>query len=181
MIFEVEVFEAIRKRHSVRAYLPNRVPKDKLEKILEAARLAPSAGNIQPWHFIVVMNTRKRKKLSEGGRFAKFLSESPVVIVGCGDKKASPKWYAVDTAIAMQNMVLAATGEGLGTCWVGSFNEEQVKKLLNIPEKFRVIALLALGYPRKKWDLAAKALHFFRKKKKLEKIVSIEEFGNPFG
>lgn len=83
----MEVFEAIRKRHSVRAYLPNRVPKDKLEKILEAARLAPSAGNIQPWHFIVVMNTRKRKKLSEGGRFAKFLSESPVVIVGCGDKK----------------------------------------------------------------------------------------------
>jgi len=177
----VEVFEAIRKRRSVRAYLPNCVPKDKLEKILEAGRLAPSAGNVQPWHFIVVMNVQKRKQFSEGGRFAKFLSESPVVIVGCGDKKASPKWYAVDTAIAMQNMVLAATGEGLGTCWVGSFNEEQVKKLLNIPEKFSVIALLAVGYPREKWDLAAKALHFVRRKKKLEKIVSLEKFGKPFG
>lgn len=173
------VFETIQKRHSVRAYLPNHVPKDKLERILEAARLAPSAGNVQPWHFIVVTDIQKRRVLSEGGRFAKFLAEAPVVIVGCGDKEASPKWYVVDMAIAMQNMVLAATGEGLGTCWVGSFNEEQVKRLLNIPEKFGVVALLSVGYHREKLDLTAKAVHFFRRKKKLEKIVSLEEFGKP--
>ena len=178
MVFEMEVFEAIRKRHSIRAYLNNEVSTEKLERILEAGRLAPSAGNIQPWHFIVVTDTYKRKKLSRG-RFAKFLVESPVVLVGCGDIKASPNWYVVDTTIAMQNMVLAATSEDLGTCWIGSFNENQVKELLSIPERFRVIALLALGYPREKLDLAGKVLHFFRRKKKLEKIVSVEEFGNP--
>lgn len=175
----MDVFEAIRERRSTRAYLLDRIPEDKLEKILEAARLAPSAGNIQPWHFIVVTDLQKRKELSRG-RFAKFLTESPVVIVGCGDKKASPKWHVVDTAIAMQNIVLAATGEGLGTCWIGSFNGDQVKKLLNIPEKFQVIALLAVGYPRKKLDLTAKISHFIIRKKKLQKIVSLEEFGNPF-
>lgn len=174
----MEVFEAIRKRHSIRAYLNNKVSKEKLERILEAGRLAPSAGNIQPWHFIVVTDAYKRKKLSRG-RFAKFLVESPVVLVGCGDIKASPNWYVVDTTIAMQNIVLAATSEDLGTCWIGSFNENQVKELLSIPERFRVIALLALGYPREKLDLAGKVLHFFRRKKKLEKIVSVEEFGNP--
>ncbi len=178
VIFEMKVFEAIRKRHSVRAYLPNKVPKEKMEKILEAGRLAPSAGNIQPWHFIVVTDQQRRNELSKG-RYAKFLAESPVVLVGCGDKKASPNWYVVDTTIAMQNMVLTATSEGLGTCWIGSFNENQVKKLLSIPERFRVIALLALGYGRKKMDLAGKVLHFFRRRKKMEKIVSLEEFGNP--
>ncbi len=172
----MEVFEAIQKRHSVRSYLPNKVPDAKLKKILEAASLAPSAGNIQPWHFIVVTDQQNRKKLSKG-RYAKFLVESPVVLVGCGDKKASPNWYAVDTTIAMQNMVLTATGEGLGTCWIGSFNENQVKKLLNIPERFRVIALLALGYRRETLELASKVLHLFRRTKKLEKIVSQEEFG----
>ncbi len=108
---------------------------------------------------------------------ASFLAEAPVVIVGCGDMKASPKWHVVDTAIAMQNMVLAATAEGLGTCWVGSFNEEQVKRLLKIPERFKVVALLAVGYPREKFDFAGKFLHLIRRRKKLSEIVSFEEFG----
>ena len=172
----MEVFEAIQKRHSVRSYLSEEVPVEKLEKILEVAHLAPSAGNIQPWHFIVVTDQQKRKSLSKG-RYAKFLVESPVVLVGCGDKKASPNWYAVDTTIAMQNMVLTATSEGLGTCWIGSFNENQVKKLLNIPERYCVVALLALGYRSESVDLSRKVLHFFRRKKKLEKITSLEEFG----
>ena len=172
----MEVFEAIRKRHSVRSYLPDVVPSGKLERILEAARLAPSAGNIQPWHFIVVTDQQKRKELSKG-RYAKFLVESPVVLVGCGDKKASPNWHAIDTTIAMQNMVLTATSEGLSTCWIGSFNNNQVKRLLRIPERFNVIALLALGYRRETMEFTSKVLHFFRRKKKLEKITSIEEFG----
>jgi nitroreductase len=175
----MEVFEAIRKRHSVRSYLPDEVSSEKLEKILEAARLAPSAGNVQPWHFIVVSDQQKRKKLSKG-RYAKFLVESPVVLVGCGDKRTSPNWYRVDTAIAMQNMVLTATSEGLATCWIGSFNENQVKELLSIPERFRVIALLAVGYRHEKLELASKVLHFFRRKKKLQKIVSTEKFGNAY-
>jgi nitroreductase len=111
----MDVFEAVQKRRSVRAYESTPIPKEKLEKILEAARLAPSAGNIQPWHFIIVTELEKRQKLAQAqAPFAKFLKEAPVVIVGCGDQKASPGWFMVDVAIAMQNMVLTATGEGLG-------------------------------------------------------------------
>ncbi len=175
----MEVFEAIRNRHSVRSYLTNEVSSEKLQKILEAARLAPSAGNIQPWHFIVVFDQQKRKKLSKG-RYAKFLVESPVVLVGCGDKKASPNWHTVDTAIALQNIVLTATSEGLATCWIGSFDENQVRELLSIPERFKVVALLAVGYRREKLELTGKVLHFFRRKKKLQRIVSIEEFGKAY-
>jgi nitroreductase len=176
----MDVFEAIQKRRSVRAYLPDPVPEDKLKTILEAGRMAPSASNIQPWHFIVVTDKQKRKKLSRGGIFARFLSQAPVVIVSCGNRKASSKWYVVDTAIALQTMVLAATGEGLGTCWVGSFNEEEVKELLKIPDDLRVIALLALGFPRRKLDLLSKVAHLLHRRKKLSEIASLEEFGKPF-
>ena len=173
----MEVLEAICKRHSVRAYIAKEIPTEKLDRVLEGGRLAPSAGNLQPWHFVVVTNQQKRSILSKG-RFAKFLAESPVVIVGCGDRASSPNWYMVDTAIALQNMVLTATSEGLGTCWVGSFDETQVKRLLGIPEKFKVVALLALGYPREELDLGSKVLHLFRRKRKIDKIVSLETFGN---
>ena len=125
----MDTFEAITKRKSVRAYEATPVPKETLEKILEAARLAPSAARVQPWHFIVVTEAEKRKELSKG-MFAKFLAEAPMVIVACGDTKASPDWCYIDVAIAVENMVLAATNEGLGTCWIGSFDEGQVKKLL---------------------------------------------------
>jgi nitroreductase len=172
----MDVFEAVQKRRSIRAYESTPVPREKLEKILEAARLAPSASNIQPWHFIVVTDSEKRKILSREG-YAKFLEKSPVVIVGCGDQNASPKWYRVDVAIAMQNMVLTATSEGLGTCWVGSFEEEEVKQLLKIPENFRVVAVLAVGYSLEKGDISRKILRFIQRRKRLERIVSFEEYG----
>ncbi|MEM0006854.1 MAG: nitroreductase family protein [Candidatus Bathyarchaeia archaeon] len=172
----MEVFEAVQKRRSIRAYESTPVPIDKIMRVLEAGRLAPSAGNIQPWHFVVVTDAEKRERLAQG-MFAKFLKEAPVVIVGCGNQKASPKWFMVDVAIAMQNMVLTATGMGLGTCWVGSFDESQVRELLKIPENYRVVALLALGYPREKFDLTGKVLHLVRRRKPIEKVVSFEEFG----
>lgn len=172
----MEAFEAIRVRRSIRAYEKRPVSRDKIEKILEAARLAPSAKNVQPWYFIVVTDAEKKEKIAKSGRFAGFLKEAPVVIVGCGDTKSSPKWHVVDVSIAMQNMVIAATAEGLGTCWVGSFDEGLVKEILRIPEHYKVIALLALGYPRKKFDPMAKLLHLVRKKKRLDQIVGFEEF-----
>jgi nitroreductase len=101
--------------------------------------------------------------------------------VACGDTEASPDWYAVDTSLALENMVLAATGEGLGTCYVGSFNEEQVKKLLQIPEKYCVIALVAVGYPTEKESLTSKAFRLAsRKRKALGEIVSLEEYSQSF-
>jgi nitroreductase len=172
----MDVFEAVQERMSIRAYQDTPVPREKLEKILEAGRLAPSAKNIEPWHFIAVTDAEKRKALSMG-MFAKFLAQAPVVIVACGDKKASPDWYAIDVALAVENMVLTATSEGLGTCCVGSFNEKDVKAVLKVPENFEVLVMLAVGYAREKLDLSSKLLNLIRTRKTLSEVASEEEYG----
>jgi nitroreductase len=172
----MDVFEAIQKRKSNRNYETAKIPKATLEKLLDAARLSPSAKNIQPWHFIIVTDAEKRKVLSKG-LFAKFLNDAPVIIVLCGDQKASPDWYIVDVALAGENMVLAATAEGLGTCWVGSFVEKDVKALLGVPDNLRVVALLAVGYSVEKVSMAAKILHLVRRRKSLNEIASWEMYG----
>ena len=174
----MDVSDAVKLRKSVRAYDSKLVPNDILLEILETAQCAPSAGNVQPWHFIVVTDKMKREKLSAGA-YAKFLAEAPVVIVGCGDEEASSKWYRVDVTIALEHIVLAATSKGLGTCWVGSFDESAVRGLLKVPEKYRVVALLAVGYPREKPDLTRKTLNSVRNRKELEQIASFDEFGKP--
>jgi nitroreductase len=174
----MDVFEAIQKRKSVRAYQAKPVPRKVIKKILEAGRIAPSAVNFQPWHFIVVTDAEKRKVLSRGP-YAKFLTQAPVVIVGCGDTKASPDWFTVDVSIALENMVLAATAEGLGTCWIGGFQEDEVKALLEIPDHFTVVALLAVGYEREKKDGGRKLQHR-HKRKRLAEIVSGEKYGEGY-
>ena len=173
----MDFFETIRKRKSVRSFTSTPVPRDVLIKFLDAARLAPSAGNVQPWHFVIVRDKDKRAKIAKGCRYGKFLAESPVVIVACGDRKASPRWHAIDTAIALEHLVLAATALGLGTCWIGSFNEKEIREMLKLPQNFEIVALVALGYPRKKLDFLAKLLHTVRPKKELEDIVSLELYG----
>ena len=172
----MDVFEAVQERRSIRAYQDKPVPREKLERILEAARLAPSARNAEPWHFIAVTDAEKRKALSRG-IYAKFLVQAPLVIVACGDKKASPDWYAIDVALAVENMVLTATSEGLGTCCVGSFSEKDVKAIVNVPENFEVLLLLAVGYAKEKVDLSSKFLQLMRKRKILSEVASEEEFG----
>ncbi len=173
----MDVFEAIQKRKSVRDYKHTPVPKKKLKKILKAARLAPSANNSQPWHFIIVTDLAKKKALSKG-IFAKWLYHAPVVIVACGDPEASPDWYAVDVSLALENMVLAATGEGLATCYVGSFDENDVKALLGVPEQLSVIALLAVGYAVERGETTSKVDRVASsRRKRLQDIVSMEEFG----
>ncbi len=175
----MDVFEAIEQRRSIRAYTDKPVPRETIEKILEAARLAPSAVNYEPWHFIAVTDPAKRKALSKG-RYAKFLVQAPLVIVACGDKKASPDWYAMDVSLAMENMVLTATAEGLGTCCVGSLDDADVRKLLGIPDNFEVLLLLAVGYSGQKLDLSSKLLHLVRSRKTLSEVASEETFGKPF-
>lgn len=172
----MDVFEAAQERRSIRTYQDKPVPREKLEKILEAGRLAPSAKNIEPWHFIAVTDAEKRKALS-GGTWAKFLSQAPLVIVACGDKKASPDWYAIDVALAVENMVLTAVSEGLGTCCVGSFNEKDVATVVKIPENFEVLVMLAVGYPGDHLDLSSKVLNLAQTRKSLSEIASEEEYG----
>lgn len=173
----MDVFEAIQKRKSTRIYQSTPVSKEILGVLLEAGRLAPSAKNIQPWHFIVVTDKNKRKTLSKEP-YAKFLSEVPAVIVLCGDQVASPDWYVVDVALAGENMVLAATNEGLSTCWVGSFDEKHVQTLLGIPKSLRVVALMAVGYAQEKESIAHRILNFVQRRKSLNEITSWEMYGH---
>jgi nitroreductase len=172
----MDVFEAIQERSSIRNYQDRPVPRGLMEKILEAGRLAPSAKNLEPWHFIAVTDAAKRKVLSRG-MWAKFLTQSPLVIVACGDKKASPDWNAIDVALAVENMILTAVGEGLGSCCVGSFIEKDIKAALKIPDKFEVIVMLTIGYPSGKLDLSSKLLNIVRTRKTLSEVASEEEFG----
>jgi nitroreductase len=172
----MDVFEAIQERRSIRTYTDKPVEREKIEKILEAGRLAPSARNSEPWHFIVVTNAEKRKTFSKGLN-AKFVSQAPSVIVACGDKKASADWYAVDVSLAVENMILTAINKGLGTCCVGSFNEKDVMEILKIPDNYEIIVMLAIGYAGEKLDLSSKLLRLVRSRKTLSEVASEETFG----
>ncbi|HTZ11859.1 MAG TPA: nitroreductase family protein [Candidatus Margulisiibacteriota bacterium] len=148
----MDVMKAIRKRCSVRSYQDKAVEEEKLNSILEAARLAPSAGNRQEWRFIVVRDKDTRQRLMKAAKNQPFVGQAPAVIACCAktDNYAmtcGQLCYPIDLAIAIEHMALKATEEGLGTCWIGAFYEDQVKELLNIPKDIRVVQLLALGYP----------------------------------
>ena len=148
----MELYEAIKSRYSVRAYQDRPVEQDQLDRILEAARLAPSGSNRQPWKFIVVRDAATRQRLVPACRDQAFVGQAPVVIAGVGlmaDRVMScgVPGDPVDLAIAMEHVALAATAEGLGTCWVGAFSQDQVCQILGVPVGCKVIELMALGYP----------------------------------
>ena len=140
--------DRILKRRTIRKYRKEPVPDDVLNKILEAGRQAPSASNRQPWHFIVVTDPSVKDKLATG-RYNGFIKDSAFTIVGISlpYDQTSESWGVVDTTIAMQNIVLAAEVQGVGSCWIGDFREQEVKQLLGIPEKGRIVALLSMGIP----------------------------------
>jgi len=148
----MDVMTAIRKRRSIRSYQDRPVEEDKLQRILEAARLAPSARNVQAWKFIVVRDPELRRQLVDAANGQKFVGEAPVVIIACATETSHvmacglPN-YQIDTAIAITNMTLQAVAEGLGTCWIGAFKQDAVKRLLGIPDSVCVVELLPLGYP----------------------------------
>ena len=148
----MDVMEAIRTRRSIRNFLHRDVEEEKLRRVLEAGRLAPSARNVQEWKFLVVKDPLVRKRLAEAAKGQMFVADAPVVIVACATicdyvMACGQLAYPIDVAIAVDHMTLAAVEEGLGTCWLGAFYEDQVKEILGIPEKIRVVQMLALGYP----------------------------------
>lgn len=138
---------AIMERRSIRKYEAKPIPEDDLHTIVEAGRHAPSAANRQPWHFIVVKDAEQRRKLAEACSGQSWMAEAAVIIAGVGKPGVSEKWYPVDVAIAMQNMILAATALGYGTCWIGAFDEDGVKSVLEVPEDLHIVALTPLGVP----------------------------------
>jgi nitroreductase len=146
----MDVFEAIRARRSVRRYKQEPIADAHLGKILEAARLAPSAGNRQPWRFIIVQDQNRKKGVAEAANNQTFLKDAAAIVVASCDPDSSAKWCEKDTMIALEHVALAATTLGYGTCWIGAFNEDELKRLLKIPEKIKIVALLPIGAPDEK-------------------------------
>ena len=149
----MDVYEAVSTRKSVRAFQDKDVPEETVLRLLEAARLAPSASNRQEWRFVVVTDAEKRRRLAEEAAGQRFIGEAPVVIAACAQTdgrimRCGQACYPIDVAIAIDHLTLAAVAEGLGTCWIGSFDPEVVRRILAIPEEIEVVELLPLGYPR---------------------------------
>jgi nitroreductase len=152
----VDLFKAIEERRSIRKFTHEPLPDSDLKKILEAGRLAPSGGNLQPWCFIVVRHQETKTALAIAADNQKFIAEADTIIVALGDPavSASKLSYKLsstriphkqDPIIAIEHMVLAATALGYGTCWIGAFNEHKIKRILKIPKNLEVIALLPIG------------------------------------
>lgn len=156
----MDTLEAIFERRSIRRYRPDPIPNQDLRQILEAGRQAPSAGNRQPWHFVVVAEPQQKQQVAQACNSQLWMADAACILVGVGLPLASSKWYQVDVAIAMQNMMLAARSLGYGTCWIGAFDPEQIMAVCRIPPEAKVVACTPLGVPgvspgprgRKAWN-----------------------------
>ena len=185
----MELTEAIMTRRSIRRYKPDPVADEVLERCLEAARWAPSWANTQCWRFVIVRDNETRQKLAAALKSARpegknaateAVKGAPVIVIACaqlqqaGYYQGHPTtdkgdWYMFDVALAMQNLVLAAHAEGLGTVLIGLFDVKRVEAILGLPSGFSVVAMTPLGYP----DQEARVVP----RKELSEIVSYEKFG----
>ncbi len=171
----MSVLKLIQERRSIRRYKEDSIPEDVLVRVLEAARWAPSGKNLQPWKFILVRDKvmKERLAMASAGQF--FMAKAPIIVVACGFPEDCysrmgryMKSWPVDVAIALEHLILQAQEEGLGTCWIGSFEEKEVKALLGIPENVKVLALTPLGYPNEKPSS--------RRRKSLEEITAYDGY-----
>jgi len=171
----MDLYEAIKERRSIRSYKGEDIPEDVLGRVLDAARCAPSANNIQPWKFIIVKDKDLRGRVAECCWNQRFIAEAPVVIVACGLPTTSKiggyqSSVYVDVAIAVDHLTLAARAEGLGTCWIGAFDNAKLKQLLNIPKEVNVVVVTPLGYPKGPFGRMGY-------RKDLGEITSTDDFG----
>ncbi len=148
----MDFLDLVKNRYACRSYQPRPVEQDKLLRVLEAVRLAPSGSNRQPWKFVVVQDQEVKRGLVRACANQRFIATSPVVIAGCGlmpDRIMScgVPGDPVDVAIAMTHLSLAATAEGLATCWIGAFSQDEVREVLGVPPTVKVIEVMTLGYP----------------------------------
>jgi nitroreductase len=147
----MQVAEAIAKRSSIRDYKETAVPEDKLSRVLEAARLAPTGANSQNIKFVVVRNKEARRRLMRASGNQRHVGQAPVIIAAVATApevimECGVPAYPVDAAIAVDHMTLAAVEEGLGTCWIGFFDQETARDILRVPDRYMIAALITLGY-----------------------------------
>ncbi len=173
----MEVFEAIKGRRSIRAFRKQKVEEETIRSLIEAGTWAPSAGNIQPWEFVIVRKSETKVRLSNAALNQEFLEEASVLIVVCANeiksfrgygKRGSTLYCIQDTAAAIQNIHLAAFSLGLGTCWVGAFDEDETREILRIPEGIRPVAIIPVGYVDEKPEP--------RRRQSMNEIVHQESF-----
>ncbi|MEM2886251.1 MAG: nitroreductase family protein [Thermoproteota archaeon] len=169
--------EAIKTRRSIRRYADREVERALVVQALDAARHAPSASNIQPWEFVVITDTGTKEKLSRVHKHSAFLKGAPVVVVVLGNERLSEHHFPVDCAAAIENLLLAAHGLGLGCCWVAVYStrsterEEAVRGVLEVGEEYRIVAMVGMGYPGE--------VPKPRKMKELDEIVHWGSFRSP--
>jgi nitroreductase len=171
----MDLMEAIKTRRSIRNFRETPVPENLLKEVLNAARLAPSAENAQPWKIIVVRDLQTRQRMAQACNGQKFLIQAPIVLVVCGIPEEAFQTvggymssHVIDASIALDHATLAAHSLGLGTCWVAWFKEEKVKDLLGIPEDVRVVALTPLGYPDESPERPSR--------RNLEELISYDKY-----
>jgi nitroreductase len=152
----MEFYDVIKTRRSIRSYKSEPVSEAVLDRILDAARIAPSGSNRQPWRFIVVRDPAVKTDVVKHCGNQAFIGEAPLIIVACGPDIGynrggwmEDKSVVMDVTIAFAQMILAARAEGLGTCWIGLFENEPLKQLLGLPDEFNIAAVTPLGYPDK--------------------------------
>ncbi len=166
------VLEVIRKRYSCRAYQQKSIEPEKLDSILEAARLAPSARNMQDWRFVVVTESETKRQVAETTNRPDVFAKAGAIIAACSNSdyvmQCGQAIGPIDVSIALEHICLQATELGLGTCWIGSFDPEKVRQILSIPADIEVIELMAVGYPA---DTKPEP-----KREPMDKIVSFEKW-----
>jgi len=170
-VIGMDVFQAVEKRKSVRKFKSDPIPDDHLYRILETAHQAPSGGNRQPWKFIVIKDSERRKQIAAAADSQSFIADAGVVIAALGDPAVSKNLHKQDPMIAIEHMVLAATSLGYGTCWIGAFNETEIKNILKVPASYVVVALLPIGVPNESPQA--------RGRKPFEEVFFRETYGQP--
>jgi nitroreductase len=165
----MDALGAILSRRSIRAFTESPVSDADLETILSAVQQAPSAANRQPLHFVVVRDPEQKRRLAAAAANQHWLAQADLIFVAVGFPAQSQRWYLLDVAIAMQNMVIAATALGYGTCWIGAFSEEAIRQVVGLPPEARVVALSPIGTPAESPDA--------RPRKSLDQIFSYERYG----
>lgn len=152
----MQIVDVMKERRSIRAFKEKDIKKKQIKKLLNAARWAPSAMNSQPWEFIIIRDERLQEKIAHI-KGQQFIAEAPVIIAFVTDPETS-RFHKIDGSLATQNFQLAAWAQGLGTCWIGTFDREKVKQLLEIPDHKHLLTVMPLGYPAEEGESSRKPL-----------------------